>query len=713
MAVPRLASAGPERVFAVLGGFVVNKRVGDEVYGDCPICGADNKFYINIINQLWSCKAGKPEHIAAHEVVGYQEGNLNSWLSAWVAQCQAVYDSTAPWEELAKDRGIAVAALHNSGLAWDGSRWLLPIYNLTNTVVSMHSYRYGEKLLIVEGLKSAIFGLDYLSEHSRNCTVYICEGPWDAITLQWQLGDSAPVVGVPGAGTFKREWIDYFTGHPVVVCYDNDVAGKKGAVKVSSTLVSVSPNVKQLNWPTTVADGTDIRSYFNTGGTLQELLSWVGKPAIPEENYIAPALLFDRPFGQMDFDEDVLSVFRTWLHMTDDMETSIRIAYAVILSNQLRGEPVWMQIVAPPGGGKTEVLRATSSVANTYFLSSIKPAALVSGWAKGDPSILPKLSHKTLVVKDLTTLISAPKQVRTEVFGILRDAYDGEADYQYGQGVIRHYDNIWFSALAGVTPAVFADPEAALGQRFLVYHSIKGASFDSREFVKRAAEGSRYQLEMREALAAITKEYLETKIEPSQVPVVPFKYRNAIEGLSQVTAKLRGVVERDQYNKDILLYPPQNELPTRLVQQLIRLGQFLAMLEKGMEFNQRVYSIVKQVAMDTCNPFQIILAKLLIGNSKGLNLDVLTRRTNMPRGTIVAKLEDMRRLESVVSNMPDDTSEARSFSGRVLYRLADPVVEFWKQAGLAVRNGYKPDIKNPMEGAVALHKVKITIKRDT
>ena len=95
-----------------------------------------------------------------------------------------------------------------------------------------------------------------------------------------------------------------------------------------------------------------------------------------------------------------------------------------------------------------------------YPLTSLTPQTLISGFVdegKPDPSLLPKLDGKILIVKDLTPLISGSADVRSAVLGQLRDAYDGSSAKAFGTGDVKRYESR-FGMLFGVTPVIEANP---------------------------------------------------------------------------------------------------------------------------------------------------------------------------------------------------------------------------------------------------------------
>lgn len=65
--------------------------------------------------------------------------------------------------------------------------------------------------------------------------VYLCEGVVDTLTF---LCRNISAVGVPGVTSFKAEWVPYFKGKKVVVAFDPDEAGRRGAVVAQELLLA-------------------------------------------------------------------------------------------------------------------------------------------------------------------------------------------------------------------------------------------------------------------------------------------------------------------------------------------------------------------------------------------------------------------------------------------------------------------------------------------
>mgnify|MGYP002784254696 CR=1 FL=1 len=97
-------------------------------------------------------------------------------------------------------------------------------------------------------------------------TLVLCEGESDALCLISQGIDA--VTATAGAGTFKREWAALFTGKNVIILYDNDAAGSKGAQNAVQYLSKTAQTLAIAQMP---EDYKDVCSFFEGGGSVETL----------------------------------------------------------------------------------------------------------------------------------------------------------------------------------------------------------------------------------------------------------------------------------------------------------------------------------------------------------------------------------------------------------------------------------------------------------
>jgi len=120
--------------------------------------------------------------------------------------------------------------------------------------------RKGHK--IARNASSALYDLTRYEDRP----VLLCEGELDALCATVH-GFNA-VTGTNGAGTFKAEWARYLAGltpvdeHGVVICFDGDDAGRKGAPKAASTLHAAGVHVSIATLP----EGQDVSDVLQAGG---------------------------------------------------------------------------------------------------------------------------------------------------------------------------------------------------------------------------------------------------------------------------------------------------------------------------------------------------------------------------------------------------------------------------------------------------------------
>lgn len=136
-----------------------------------------------------------------------------------------------------QQRGLADKTIDRFLLGWDGARYTIPA-TYRNIVFGVKRRQSDiddgvpAKYVSITGSRSGIFNADCLwTAHD----VIICEGEIDAMLIT-QAGYNA-CTSTAGAGTWKPEWANLFAGvQRIYILYDNDAAGREGALKVRSTL---------------------------------------------------------------------------------------------------------------------------------------------------------------------------------------------------------------------------------------------------------------------------------------------------------------------------------------------------------------------------------------------------------------------------------------------------------------------------------------------
>ena len=604
--------------------------------GRCPFCEKDGHFFINTTsdNKTWDCKrCGR-------------SGGFKKFLEQMVEFARGNFHDE-PATKLARSRGLLEETLRDALIGYlplTGA-YTLPVYSAASrTPMNVKLYNF-KSFQNTAGCSAAMYGLWRIDSKKNYDTVYIAEGEWDALAVtecvkKCSLKTSI-VIGAPGAGTFKPDVLQYCAGRRVYVLYDNDLAGRNGAEKACAMVSGVAREVLRLEWDEGAPDGYDVRDVYvkdcandaqkamdkihaactkyagGSGQTIQDLEARL--PVVPAE--------------------EVYRTYRKWLHLPDT--TILDVIFGTVIANRLPGDPLWMFVVAPPGATKTEPLMSLTGGMGIETISSLTAHTLISGanFGGGDPSLVPRLNGKVLVIKDFTSILGLPLVERDEIFSILRDAYDGECSKPFGNGVFRRYKSR-FGILAAVTPAIelYTEEHAQLGERFLRWRAALPDDVAGRhDYIKRAFDNATKEEEMREELNVVAKRVLAGAY--GAQPRVPLRMQHRLICLSQFIATLRATVVRDKYTREVT-HRSSIELGTRLAKQLYKLVIGVSMFRGEQEVSEGTFDVAAQVAKSTISARYYDTVKVMYVLKKAKTVDV-SRFIKLPGVTTKTVLENL------------------------------------------------------------------------
>lgn len=586
-------------------GVTFRGTIGSQAYGYCPFSGRDNKFYVNVKTLLWDSKTANVS------------GNLAQFLELRHKTYRKALGK-GQLRKLARDRQMPLTVFDPWQLGWNGVSYLLPVRNDKGKIQDIRAYKLGQHFMSTPGCHNMLLGVEELAKRP-NEPVYVCEGEWDGMALTWLLRKlqlPGAVVAVPGAMSFKQEWASWFTQRVVYTLYDHDAAGENGEQLLWKRLMGTAKRIYSCHWPPTAPEKFDVRDWIINGAFKMQKPRecWKGieslfkpEPRTPSHGQPNPNIApkSSAPIPKVDIPksatlEEVKRVFRKWLYLenTDALEVML----ATVVSNVIEGDPIWMFIVSPPGGAKTELLTSLGDCEQVYPVSSLTSHSLISGaaWAAGDPSLIPKLNGRVLVIKDFTSILSKRDQEKDEIFGILRDAYDGKCVKVFGNGITRTYVSR-FSVLAAVTPYIYevASQHASLGERFLKFTAGDNLFHLSEEdIIRRSIENVNKETTMRAELAAVVTVALRQAL-PKTLPVIPPAYLKQIIALARFGARLRGTVARDHFHSEMVTGRPSAEIGSRLGKQLSKLALSIAMVNHRKEVGEHELRLVRKTVLDT------------------------------------------------------------------------------------------------------------------
>ncbi len=136
-----------------------------------------------------------------------------------------------------RNRGISHDTRHHFWMGWDGSRISFPYWRNDSRRRNDASC-VGIKYRDVAGNKTAESGtkrdLYNVEEVSGAARIVVCEGESDTQAVwDWARGKDWAVCGSPGASVSEQQWqqwaIEFLWAHDIVIAFDADEAGDKGA----------------------------------------------------------------------------------------------------------------------------------------------------------------------------------------------------------------------------------------------------------------------------------------------------------------------------------------------------------------------------------------------------------------------------------------------------------------------------------------------------
>ena len=645
------------KAFTIHGVRFIGER-GNQNYGDCPFCSGAGKFYASQDSQLWDCKkCGK-------------RGNFLQFLEETAKQNVENIDDDF-LKKLCIERKLPLAALEPWEIGRNGMNYTFPVRDDRGIIQDLRIYCPGKGgVKATKGCHTGLLGLHMLKKCPNDWPVYLCEGDWDGMAFYWLLRflkKPGLVLATPGANTFKKEWARFLDNRVVNVLYDNDEAGEAGDLMVKERLTGTAKQVSFLHWSNKLPTGYDIRDIVALEAikkkkpvkTYKAILSMLRDQ--PRKKAVASAGVVEQTAQHAEPEkkslEEVFEVFKRWLFLKNTH--AIEMMLAVAISNLVDGDPLWLFLVAPPGGAKTEVLTGLTDSPDVYFTSSLTPHALISGapWTTGgDPSLIPKLNGKILVIKDFTSIMSKRDVEKDEIFGILRDAYDGKCSKVFGTGVKRSYESK-FTIISAVTPEIYklSNEHQSLGERFLKFtigSNLVHAS--EEEIIDRAITNLNRETDMRKEISETVRGYLFHKFKEydrEKLPALSPKLKTSLVALAQIGARMRGTVSRERYRPDLIATKPSAEIGSRLGKQLAKLALSLAIVHSRKEVNESDYVLCKKTMLDTISQRNEDILKCAYLNCPKPESTIRTKeisfRVRYPHATCARILSDMEMLDIV------------------------------------------------------------------
>lgn len=671
------------------------------VVADCPFCGKEGKFSVDVVTGLWRCWV-----CGAGTVAGGGNGLVFTRL-IWETACNRVVGVPEPFRAaVAKDRKLL---LPNTVAAWgvcqarDGA-WLVPGYGTDGKLDQVYrrvKAKDSWQLRPTPGIwpegKVHHLHLPAGDFDPERPNIIVCEGPWDGMALWevWQQSgmSNTNIIAVPGCSTWRDEWTQLCKGKCVTLLYDSDhpptLGGYKGMMRAAKRLSGVAASVRYLRWGPDGyhperPNGWDVRDELSTAESREDALKGIlarvedaprewfnpqspivnGQPRHGGSTESLPCSTFAECEG----------AWKAAMMWRQEMGDALAILLAVCASTQQAGNQLFLDLVGSPGIAKTTLCRGLLVSGNCIHVENM--TKVISGWKKPgdetkDCSFIARSNGKTWITCEFDTLGQSPQY--KELMGKVRRIFDGEMTATYGNSdEDRVYTALRTPWIRASTPKMMDHDQSSLGDRFMRFIISDPIESDKRDIARRALRAEREAMvETANAEAGSIVDPLTRRAQALTGGYVDWLRANADDLLSrldvptfaedvcldlaELSADLRA--RPHNYRTANMVSEPHDckELPTRLARQNIRLASCISVSLNKFTIDTEVLRIVRKVAMDTAAGHSMKLVQWLCGinphtkklyqESGGLMNGVLEQWTGMPPDRLSAYLNFLRKIE--------------------------------------------------------------------
>lgn len=293
----------------------------------------------------------------------------------------------------------------------------------------------------------------------------------------------------------------------------------------------------------------------------------------------------------------------------------VRLLAATVIANQIRGNPVWLMLVANSSGGKSMListitgLEVVPGVQHTFSISDLTENTFASAFKSVDKrsaSLLENMPFGGIMLfKDFTTMLTKRKESRDVIMAQLREIYDGKYDRMTGNNKDTHWEG-QVGAIAGVTEAVheYMPDMSAMGDRFIMYSPKMPNRKKLLNFTMDMRVSGINQSELLDTARKAMSEYLHQclgKIDSVHLDMSPEDREYLMDVCDFVTKARSGVIE-DPHTKAVR-FVPSAEMPTRIIDQLLSIGRAMCIIRhidgKDTQLDKNDMDVLFKIAFDS------------------------------------------------------------------------------------------------------------------
>lgn len=364
----------------------------------------------------------------------------------------------------------------------------------------------------------------------------------------------------------------------------------------------------------------------------------------------------------------------------------IDILCATVIANSLKfGDPVWMTIIGPSSGGKSQLIRPFG-ISNGKFihqLDDLTANTLLSGTLGLEASLLGRIgTHGILSMDDLTVLFSKGPEERAAILSQFRMLYDGRFSKSSGN---RKESMEWrghIGMIAGSTPSIYRyfNEVADMGERFLSYRMRPVDKHKAVQFVTNHQKPSK---QLNEEIGALLTEYLIPHLQvvaAMSLPALSDETKAVVQNIAEHATLLRTPVHVDERTGLVDEFP-EPEMPFRVMKQLnsIAIGLQCMQDDPQAPLEGSLVRVLEWTGYSLANDKRRAYLRSLVAlNDAGIKLTSrnVSSATGLHSDVVKRGLDQLQAL-GIVSLANDSEKKEWSLSNRGLVdivRRLDPVI---------------------------------------
>ena len=350
-------------------------------------------------------------------------------------------------------------------------------------------------------------------------------------------------------------------------------------------------------------------------------------------------------------------------------------ALLVILSTYvshfyLKESPVWLLVLGASGTGKSAVaIRSVESLDCVYPLADVTPKTFLSGYAQSGGGLLERITREqggnaVFSLSDMSMLTSKRPDTVGEILAILRKMYDGS--YSKITGMQQEELN-WEGKITCIAAGTF-DVERhwamhrSLGERFVQLAWKQG---NTPEAFERMAECTAKQIGNEEHIKANLKRLVREFVDRDNlVPVPTETLRKTIlklVPLTRLVSLLRTPIQRETLgSKRNVIEVTESEGTARVMKVFANIARGSATLFRREDVCKDDLKLAYRVGFDSVprdrQKVVALLASLQARGKRYVGCTEISRRTRIPKTTLVRVIEDLHYLRVVKISTVDDVN---------------------------------------------------------